>query len=106
MHGSKDHASSTQRSSVHREGKHYRKQYETDVQEVFSHTHHHWHSRGEDGSRVPHPYCRKKGGRRKTAQKKNVDVVKYASKIFRRLNNGATPRKSSALASLDNTVCK
>jgi hypothetical protein len=105
-HGSKDHASPTQRCLVQEEGKQYRKQYETDVQEVFSHTQHHWHSKGDDGSWVPFPYCRKKCARRKKALKKNMAVTRYANKTFLRRSSGATSRRSSVLVLLDSTVSK
>ena len=40
------------------EAESYRKQYEQEVQSVFSRVQHHWHLKDKEGKRVPMKYCR------------------------------------------------
>ena len=71
------------RAAVDAEAVTFKRAYEAHVQHVFSHVQHHWH-REEDGARVPHPYCRKKGGRvTKKGKRKSTVGMRRASKTFR-----------------------
>ena len=58
-----------QRAAVDVEAANFKGAHEEHVQHVFSHVQYHWHPE-EDGHRVPHPYCRKKGQIMKKGKRK------------------------------------
>ena len=47
--------------SVQQEAALFKCRYETDVQFIFSHVQHHWHTRNAKGEREPPKHCRPKG---------------------------------------------
>ena len=79
-----------QRAAIAVDAANFKGAHEAHVQHVLSHVQHHWH-REEDGHRVPHPYCRKKGRNMKKKKGKrekgyNDEVCKQDYPATNRLN--------------------
>ena len=103
------------RAAADAEAATFKRAHEAHVQHVFSHVQHNWHREEEDGNRVPHPDCRKKGrvtkkGKRKKHGRDEVCKQDYPATL--RLNliprvicPGVAKRHRLAVKGRRNALC-